>query len=62
MNFNLERARQATPTRGPSDTLVVMALAAAAVGDTAAAKELATAALADDKLPSAAKTTLAKLK
>jgi len=55
------RARKVTPKRGPSDTLVVMALAAKAVGDAAAAKELANAALADEKLPNAAKTALKKL-
>ncbi|MEZ4382902.1 MAG: hypothetical protein R3A79_16320 [Nannocystaceae bacterium] len=55
------RAREATPQRGPSDTLVVMALAAAAVGDAAAAKELAAAARKDDKLAKVAKDALAKL-
>ncbi len=56
------RALQATPEQGPSDTLVVMALAAAAVGDNAAAKKLANAALADTELPAAAEKALAKLR
>ncbi len=57
-----KRAREVTPKRGPSDTLVVMALAADAVGDEAAAKELADSALSDDKLPEAAQKALRKLR
>ncbi|MCA9657948.1 MAG: hypothetical protein KC486_06360, partial [Myxococcales bacterium] len=56
-----QRARESTPKRGPSDTLVVMALAAKAVGDQAAAKELAEAAREDGELPKVAQDALAKL-
>ena len=57
-----KRALKAKPERGPSDTLVVMALAADAVGEHAAALELASAALRDEKLPASAKGALTKLR
>jgi tetratricopeptide (TPR) repeat protein len=52
------RALAATPQSGPADTLVVMALAAAAVGDRASAQLLATRARSDAKLPQRALAAL----
>jgi len=58
----LRRAlRDLQPGRGPSDTFVVAALAAKAVGSTADAKTLAEAARKDPELPEVARKRLAGL-
>jgi tetratricopeptide (TPR) repeat protein len=48
------------PPQGPGDTYVVLALAAAAVGDAAAAKKFAAVARNDPRLPAAARKQLEK--
>lgn len=59
---HLRRAlRDLRPGQGPSDTLVVAALAAQALGQTDDAKTLAEAALRDPELPTVARERLAKL-
>lgn len=59
---HLRRAlRDLDPKQGPADTFVVVALAAHALGQTADAKTMADAALADPELPKPARERLAKL-
>lgn len=52
------RALAVAPDSGPADTLVVMALSAAAIGDKGGAKILAARAGADPKLPAEARAAL----
>jgi len=60
---HLRRAlRDLDPAQGPSDTFVVVALAAHALGQTADAKTMADAARKDPELPKVARDRLAKLK
>lgn len=59
---HLRRAlRDLDPGQGPSDTFVVVALAAQALGQAADAKTMADAALEDPELPKVARDRLAKL-
>jgi len=59
---HLRRAlRDLDPEQGPSDTFVVAALAAQALGQTADAKTMADAARKDPELPKAARDRLAKI-
>lgn len=59
---HLRRAlRDLDPAQGPSDTFVVVALAAHALGQTADAKTMADAARRDPELPKPARERLAKL-